>query len=374
MKKVILAAAAFSALSSTNLYAKDAEHFRHLMFRETPFASYKGIHPISNKKSQSVAHYEFQYDKQGRVRQISRKMGDKVVDSLGVWDTFIWFAPQVKIDYQQGKEVHTYYGLNDEQISVHGKVWRAVYTLNNKGQRTNLNFYDKAGEPVESEWNIHQYQWRPSDDGHTFEKRVNLAGEQQKFRPVFEFYEVKLEYDKEGKLAFVRNYGTEHKLSNNSSGAGIDRITYDLAGNFVRWQVYDKDGKPVEGNRPMVHLGEHLYDNHGNKIGLRGFDRFGNLMPFAWGSLYQRDEFNEQGAQTSHKAVKADGSIDMHLVTAYDSTGVNRISITSLDEQGNKKADARLRGAAQVKYSKDEDGKTKRTFVGVDGKEIKETD
>ena len=370
MKKSIIALVLTAVVSSSALYAAETEHFRHLMFRETPFATYKGIHPISESESKSAVHYEFTYDDNGRVSQISRKFNDKLVRALGVWDSFIWFAPQVKIDYQQGKETHTYYDLSGKQTQAHGNVWRAVYTLGENNQRISLAFFDKDGKPTESEWNVHQYQWRPSDDNHIFEKRVNLAGEQQKFRPEFEFYEVKLEYDQNGQLAFVRNLGTDHTPTNNSSGAGIDRITYDLAGNFVRWQVYDKNGNAVEGNRPMVHFGEHLSDNHGNKIGLRGYDRFGKQVPFAWGSIFQRDVYNPQGGRVSHKSYKPDWSLDMHIVSEYSSQDVSPLSTTSLDEQGNKKSDPRMRGAAQVKYGKTKDGQLSRTFYDADGNEM----
>lgn len=357
-------------LVSPTLLAKEPQYFQHIMFRETPFAPYKGIHPIEASQTNNKLHYEFSFDAQNRVSKISRKLGDNVAPMLGVWDSFIWFAPEVRITYLPKREIHSYFNTKGEQINAHGSVWQAVYELDENGNRKELRFFDKAGNPTQSEWNIHSYQWSPSDDGHIFEKRFNLAGEQQTIRPEFQFHEVKLEYDHKGQLAFMRNYGVEHRPTNNDSGAGIDRITYDLAGNFIRWQVYNKDGTPVEGNSPMVHLGEHLYDENGNKIGLRGFDRSGKQIPFAWGFIEQTYTYNAYGAQNSMRSFNANWQQDTHLETHYDAAGTFRTELISFDNKGNKLNDAKLGGAAQIKFSLNDKGQVARTFFNAEGKEI----
>ena len=290
-----------------------ADLYRHIMFRESPYAPYRGIHELDPNLSDEVAHFDFDHDEQGRLVAISHQMGDVVIANNGNWDSFIWFAPQVRIAYGDNTETHTYFNATGEQIHAHGRVWQARYTLDADGRRVALAFFDEDGEPSENAWNVHSYDWRPSDDGHIFERRYNLTGEMQPIRPVFHFYEVKLEYDTDGRIAFVRNYGTDHTPTNNDSGAGIDRITYDLDGNFVRWQVYDTQGNPVEGNRPMVHLGEHLYDDDGNKIGLRGFDRYGNEIPFESGELYSLNEYDSRGFRTDYRTFNTQREQGMHL-------------------------------------------------------------
>ena len=185
-------------------------------------------------------------------------------------------------------------------------------------------------------------------------------------RPVLNFYEVELEYDADGKLAFMRNLGLEGKPTNNDSGAGIDRVVYDQHGNFVRWQVYDKDGNPVEGNRPMVHVGEHLYDQYGNKVGMRGFDRSGKRIPFSWGSFEHVQTFNQYGHQQEHMMYNVDGSLDRHLYFEYDEDR-SRISwLKSLNEQGELAATPMLGGAAALKYVYQQDGSVKREQFNAD--------
>lgn len=341
------------------------QYFRHIMFRETPYAPYRGIHQLESIANPNVAHYEFSYDEQGRVKEIRYQIKDNFIRQNQVWDSFIWFAPNVKIQYQENQEIHSYYNAEGKRIEAHGAVYRAVYDLDDSGKRTALSFFNEQGEPSQSEWNVHRYEWRVAD-GKVFEKRFNLAGEQQPLRPEFKFYEISLEYDSDGKLTFVRNLGLDGTPTNNDSGAGIDRITYDHEGNFIRWQVYDKDGSPVEGNRPMVHLGEHLYDEYGNKVGLRGFDRFGNRIPFSWGSFEHVNKYNRLGNQVEHAMYNQDGSLTSRMSVQYASDNTKIEWLRSMDENYSLVSTPMLGGAAALKYSYGTDGSVERELFNPD--------
>ncbi|MFC3094495.1 hypothetical protein DRW07_13600 [Alteromonas sediminis] len=340
--------------------------YRHIMFRETPYATYRGIHPVVEETAPYFAHYQFTHDDKGRVTSIRYQMQENLIFGNQVWDSFIWFAPQVNIDYGPGKEVHTYFDVNGRQIAAHGDVYSAHYSLDKSGKRQSLHFYDENGEPSQNEWNIHRYEWR-HEGGYVFEKRFNLANEQQPLRPEFEFYEVKLDYDKNGQLAFVYNLGLDGTPTNNSSGAGIDRITYDQNGNFVRWQVYDKEGKPVEGNRPMVHLGEHLYDEFGNKVGLRGYDRFGKQIPFSWGAFEHSATFNERGNQIRQRIVDESGSTLQFFARKYTPDHSKILYVQSLNDNEMVTHSPALGGAAQVRYQYISDGSYKIERLNADG-------
>ena len=363
----LLVAATISVISITSVsaFAASEKAFRHLMFRETPFATYRGIYPLNAEERKGAAHYAVKYDENGRITEISYQINGKMIHGNEVWDSFIWFAPKVKIAYLPGKEVHTYFDADNNQINAHGNVYRAEYELDSKGRRAALRFFDKDGNATQSEWNVHRYA-RRFEDAKVYEKRFDLEGNQQPLRPAFKFYEVELEYDRDGKLAFMRNLGLDGTPTNNDSGAGIDRITYDHNGNFVRWQVYDKDGNPVEGNRPMVHLGEHLYDAYGNKVGMRGFDRFGNRMPFSWGSYEHIQTYDDYGNQRSHVMVNPDGSVDRHLAIEYTADNTRIEWLKSLDENEQLAASPMLGGAAALKYTYKDDGQRDRSLYNAD--------
>lgn len=345
--------------------ASSHKFFRHIMFRESPYAPYRGIHTISEKASQNNAHYQFSYDEKGRISEIRYQMNNQLINGNEVWDSFIWFSPKVAISYHKDKEIHTYYDVQNKQISAHGKVYRAVYALDKKGKRLGLSFFDEHAKPVESAWHIHRYEWR-HENGKVYEKRFNLNNEQQPLRPEFTFYEVELTYDHDNKLSFVKNLGLAGKPTNNDSGAGIDRIIYDQHGNFTRWQVYDKDGNPVEGNRPMVHMGEHLYDEFGNKVGLRGYDKFGQRKAFSWGAFEHKSTYYPNGNQKSHKIFDENARLSRYLVIEYNQTHSHILWLKSLDEEEQLSPSPMLGGAAALKFDYQADGGAKRTLFNRD--------
>lgn len=341
------------------------EHYRHMMFRESPYAPYRGIHGIGKTSPADTAHYRFMHDHQGRVIEISYQMNDKLISGNEVWDSFIWFAPKVKIAYTDDGETHTYFGAGNTQITAHGAVYRAEYQHDDQGRRTALRFYDEAGEPSENAWNVHRYEWRHAH-GKVYEKRFDLNNTMQPMRPVLDFYEVELEYDGGGRLAFMRNLGTDGTPTNNESGAGIDRITYDHHGNFIRWQVYDKDGNAIEGNRPGVHLGEHLYDEFGNKVGFRGFDRHGNQMPFSWGAFEHVRTFNRFGNMEEHRMYLEDGTLDRFLKIEYNEDQNQIVWLKSLDANRQIVNSPMLGGAAQIQLVYNADGTMEQQAFNAD--------
>ena len=352
---IIFIASLWSSVAQADA-APSIQHYRHLMFRETPYASYRGIHPIGASLANEVAHYEFSYDAEGRVVRIAYKIGDSLIERNGVWDTFIWFAPEIRIAYLNDQIIHSYYDRHGERIHVHGNVYSAVFSVDGDDERIGLEFFDAAGNASESEWGIARYEWRRDDDGHVFERRYNLENTLVAMRPDLEFHEIKLEYDSDGRLSFLRNYGLEGTPTNNATGAGIDRITYDTAGNFIRWQVYDHQGHAVEGNGPNVHLGEHLYDQFGNKIGLRGFDRHGNQISFSNGTFLFRSVFDSHGNRIEQTRFDELGSQISRLKWTYSPNGTLLENVSSLTSDGNLTSSPQLGGAAMLRFIQGEDG------------------
>lgn len=355
MSKVALVMALLvcaSASFATNISDKGVnkrEYFRHLMFRESPYAPYKGIYPIEAHQAHDIAHYRFDYDKKGRVISISHRIGDQIISDNGNWDTFIWFAPKVTIEYLKNQEIHRYFGVLNQPIEAHGNVYTARYQLKD-GQRVSLSFSDQKDKPSQNAWGAHKYTWSIDENGWVVEKRFSLENEMVSIRPQFGFYETRLQYDDEGKLMYMYNYGLEGKPSNNETGAGIDRIYYDQNGNFQRWQVFDKDKNPVEGNRPMVHVGEHLYDELGNKVAMRGFDITGSPTMFSWGHSKVINQYDKFGNQSSVISYGKDGKFLAHAKIEYSEDGLNRRWVKFVDDKEKLVNAPQLGGAAAIEF------------------------
>ncbi|WP_154223466.1 hypothetical protein [Marinicella rhabdoformis] len=337
-------------LSQAAYAAHDNAYFRHLKFRETPFSPYQGIHPIDKKEAKETAHYRFEYDDQGRVTSVAHMIGKQIINDNGNWDTFIWFAPKVSMTYKKHQEIHHYHNTKDERISAHGKVYQATYQLNSEGKRISLSFTDEQGQASENAWGINRYQWQHKDAQNIIEKRFDLKNTQKPLRPVFPFYETHMTFDHKGQIQFMKNYGTESQPTNNDSGAGIDRIFYDLEGNFQRWHVYDKDGKPVNGNRPMVHIGEHLYDDKGNKIGMRGFNPQGQQIKFSWGDFEIRNQYDKFGNQVQSQVLNESGKQSHRITVEYSKNGLRREWLKAYNAENQLSASPMLSGAAALKY------------------------
>ena len=337
------------------LPANATDYFRHLTFRETPFAQHMGIHPISAAEARDIAHYRFDYDAEGRVTSIRHAIDGKNIANNGNWDSFTWFGPEVRIRYEGNQEIHEYYNTEGQRYATHGAVYSTVYELDSNGTRTSLRHFDENDTPVESTWGAHLYEWSTDDQGRIREVRTNLAGEQVRIRPNFEFFEVRLTYGPDGRVQQMENYGLDGKPTNNTSGAGIDRIYYDAQGNFVRWQVYDIDDNPVQGNAPNVHVGEHLYDKNGNKVGLRGFDKAGKRMTFAFGFRETSMDYDERGNALGMKHFAPDGTMFDH--TMYERTPDGRYLswIKAVGADGKPYGSMMMGGAAAIQLIRSPD-------------------
>lgn len=349
--KRILGLLALSQLLTLPAQAQD--FYRHLMFRETPYAPHVGIHPISAAEARSVAHYRFDYDAEGRVSAITHAIGDKIIGGNGNWDSFTWWGPRLEISYDGDREIHSYYNSEGARATSHGAVHHSVFELNSDGTRRSLRHYGETGEPLDGAWGAHRYEWSRDAEGRIREVRSNVTGNPVTMRPNLEFHEIRLTYGDDGRLIMMQNYGLNGEPSNNSSGAGIDRIYYDLHGNFVRWHVYDKDGRAVRGNAPNVHIGEHLYDHDGNKIGLRGYDTQGRRIDFAAGFNMMRMEYDARGNSAAMMHFRGDGSMIDRTEYEFTPDGRYYSWIKSVTADGMLLASPSLRGAAALHLKRD---------------------
>ncbi|HIB49125.1 MAG TPA: hypothetical protein EYO35_12550 [Flavobacteriaceae bacterium] len=324
----------FVMLCNTQLLAQKMEYYRHLVFRETPYSDVRGIHPIDNETANKEAHYRFVFDAQNRLTEVSHRIGNDLIADNGNWDTFIWFSPKMTIAYDGDKEIRHFYNIANQRIEAHGKMYKAVFQLDNQGRRTSVALYDKDNNPSENAWGIHTYQWTHTENGTVIEKRFNLKNESTTMRPNLTFYTIRLEFGEDDLLDFVYHIDEDGNLINNTMKAAIDRIVYDQEENFSRWMVFDKDKKPVEGNAPGFAIGEHLYDAKGNKVGLRGFDVEGRLKAFPNGIAKEVHVFDEFNNPTESKFYDIDNNLLQYVKRIYSNDGKRIEWLKLLDENG----------------------------------------
>ncbi|GAB5379617.1 MAG: hypothetical protein Alis3KO_30130 [Aliiglaciecola sp.] len=285
----------FGLLAASQVMAK-VEYYAHLKFQETPFSPLVGIHPLNKKEALSRIHYRFIYDDQNRISEIRSFVGNTPAVYLGSFDTYYWFSAGVRIDYSDNKEVHYY--LDDQGQEIHSNYipHYAEYTLDDDGQRIALHYFKHDNTKLNNRFGAHRYHWSVDNEGRIVEKRYSVAGDLVTLRPDVEFHETRFKFDAKGQVQFMYNFGKTGKITNNTSGAAIDRIFYDLDGNFIRWQVYDKEGNAVEGNGPNVHIGEYLYNDAGDKRAVRFFDRAGYPMESSDGLHRAENTYDTMGS------------------------------------------------------------------------------
>ena len=299
-------------------------------------------------------------------------MGDFIVNDNNNWDSFIWFSPKMTIEYSNNKETRYYYNRLDKKIEAHGKMYKAVFDLNDKGQRTAVKYYDKDNQPSENSWNIHRYEWTHLGNGNILEKRFNLKNESQPIRPNFTFHTVKLEYGDDDLLDFVHHLDDNGNYINNTMKAAMDRIVYDQEENFSRWMVFDKDLKPVNGNAPEFAIGEHLYDPRGNKVELRGFGVIGERKAMPTGVARVVNAYDKYNNQIEVKILDLEDNLLQRVKRQYSKDGRRIEWIRYVDAQGELSKPGGANFAA-IKFEYAQNGSLSgRKFFDINMKEVQQ--
>lgn len=332
------------------------KYYAHLMFQETPYSPYVGIHPIDEKTAKQRLHYRFSYDSKARLSKIQVFNGTNPSAYYGSFDTYYWIGSGVEIEYQENTENHYFLNAKGARIESPYIPHYGRYTLNKNGMRSKLEYFSKSNTPMTNRFGAHLFEWKAEEDELIAEKRYDLDNNLIILRPDIEFYETRFKFDDQGKVEFMYNYGLEGQISNNSSGAAIDRIFYDLAGNFIRWQVYDKNGIAVEGNGPNVHAGEYLYNHIGDKLAVRFFDRSGYSMESSDGLHNAANNYDVSGRFDKETQYDIKGNIIQIHQRQFATSHTRLVWERFFDGQNQPKINRYFGGAAAVNYIYDAHG------------------
>ncbi len=283
------------------------KHFRLLQFSETPYDIEKGAHRLTAEEAQTVNNYKLTYDESGRLTEIEYCRGDEVLSygSLGG-------ASRIVYTYDANKQVKHYFNKDNEQIESSG-VYSTVYTLDDKGFRTGLKFFDMEGNPVENRNKIHRYTWSKLENGLIRELRYNLADEETVMNPFCPFYELRFEYDEQGYVTRMMNYEADTLYNCTVENCGDVGVSYflfknnelgdvlgfsvhntvgqlsnlywgwakflnkvDANGYVVETAMFDQDDEYLSGKN--VPVTQYAFDEHGVVVEIRNLDKDRKLI------------------------------------------------------------------------------------------------
>ncbi len=351
-------------LATSGAEAALVDYYATLAFRESPYAPHRGLHRLTAEQASRINHYRFEYDRQGRIQQISFGLGD-TLRAPNHTANYFWYASVENYRYQrdaQGRQLQivSYADEHGQPAAVHGEVFESRYVLDDSARRQSLSYHDQAGQPVQSNWSIASYEWTHQDDGSVWEQRRGLDGEPVPLRPGFPFLRVRLSYAVDGLTMLMQHIDAQGEVIGSDSGFAQDRFTYTADGELARFEVLDADGKLGPSNvsgiasgllsftqRGYEHIASYLdaagqpaYNDNGWWRSERRYDAQGNLLLNAFAD---RDGRRANNPNTGYAELRIDWHDD----------GLRRRQLGYFDAQGEP-VEHRSRGMHAVHYRYDQ--------------------
>jgi len=327
---------------SGSAWADSVQYHRHLVLRESPVEDLRGRYEISAEQAKSTLHHRMARDDQGRLTEVSRAVGDRLTRNEGSFSGFLWWAPQMRIEYPPGREIRSFYNEAGDRIAAHGGVWRMEFSLDERGRRRALQYFGEDGQPVDDAWGIQRYAWEHPSSGVVIETRFNRKGDPAPLRPDFLFHRVRLEFGRDDLLDAMVHIDAQGQITGSPSGAAVEGLSYDPWGNFQRWQIYDTQRRPINGNAAGVALGEHVPDGLGQVRLMRGFGPQGEERALAGLEGPIGFEYDPRGNLARQRLLAQDGSLREEAVFDYSEDGSRLLMQRFLDAQGRPTSPAGL--------------------------------
>jgi hypothetical protein len=257
----------FISASTFAQHSSNTEYFRHLRYNHvSPYIELAGTYPIASEIANATSHYIFTYDDTPRIIEIINNHyhteRQHPLASLGVY--------KVLISYPQGQEIRTFFDKNGKRITNDREVYKEVYSYNDKGFKTTLQFFDETNNPMESNWGISEYKWRKHKK-LIIENRVNLQNEATPLSPYFKFGTTGILLDKNKFPKAQYNLDKNLKVIANEKGTASYQDVYDANGNHATYSYHDANDALVTNQWGFAY-GEKKYDATGNQIGLEQYD------------------------------------------------------------------------------------------------------
>ena len=333
-----------------------SQYFSTLPVRESPYADWRGVHPLSEAQSKVINHYRFDYDQQQRLIQISFK-NDKRLLAPNHSANYFFLSSVITFDYGNNEEVRKFYNVNAKPMTVRGDVFSKHFELNLLGYRTGLSFKDKQGLAINNSWGIASYMWQLEADGSVIEKRSNLKGEAVSIRPGFDFQTIRLRYDPKGWLAVMSVIDPKTgDIINNGEGVAQDKLEFSTEGHMLAWNVLDANNKLKAGNGPGVARGIQSFNEQGYESGIRYENAQGKPIQNSYGWWGTERFYDSKGNMLQQNFVDKNSQITIvenfgyaSYKRKYDAQD-NLSAIEFFDTNGQlvNRAD---NGVARIKYT-----------------------
>jgi len=269
-------------------------YFASVALRESPYPVFQGIVPLAPEEALLRKHYRFTYDEQQHLTSVSFWHRDQR-DEPNHTANYFMRSSILRINYEPGREIYTYYDRFDHPISLPDETFREVYTLDERGRRVGLHIENKDGDLIENRWGIARYEWSVEVDGAIVEDRFGLDGTPRTIRTGFPFQRIRLRYEPNGLLALMQNIDAAGRLLNNETGVAQDRLQFDADGRWYGWRVLDADFNLKEGNGPGVAEGVNIPDKYGYETSLHYLDRHGKHIQGNYGFWVGRRTYDQYG-------------------------------------------------------------------------------
>jgi hypothetical protein len=250
-----------------------ARCYRHLSFNhDSPFLPCEGVCEISQEDAARFEHYEFHYDASGRVMEIRNESSENwhrhPLTHLGAWRT--------EFTYEGNREIRRFYDRGGNRVRNLREVWEEDYILGPDGSPVSLEFRDREGHPMESNWGIARYNWEKRQ-GMLIERRFNLKGAPAPLSPYFNFHISGITFDSAGHPTAHYNLNDKLEVTENENGIAFYSDIYAENGSLLEIAYHKKDGRitPSPWEYAIVRF---TYDGQGNVADTRNLRPDGSVI------------------------------------------------------------------------------------------------
>lgn len=263
------------------------------------------------------------------------------------------------------------------------KYYQAEYTCNDRGQDTEVRYYDLTGNltPINND-NAAIYQWKYDDRGNCIETATFDAKGKLVCRKTDKYAIARNEYDATGRIIRQSYYGTDgnptpisqyvpegfvqydewgninyiaagdgygNLIINPATGWAVIRMVKNQRGKELETRYYDQYDKPMINPSSKYHLIKYVYDERNNIQSYSVYDtqEQPTLAYNVFMATYAYDEYGRKVAETyfgkNQSPANAENGIHKWNYT-YDDASSNPSQRSGYDKNGNRIISQRWNG------------------------------